>query len=131
MWAQPDSGWPWVTPSLAGDQAIRRVGVEEAEVEARDVVFADVDVPDLGARLEVPAQLLDGHRLPLLAHHRGEHPRAALAEVLGDGLLLLRSDPVRLEAADAEVEEDVEAAELAPLLEGRVGVAGEEIEARG
>src|SRR5436309_2763499 len=75
---------------LDAHQVARGGAVEELQVDASDVVLADVGAAHLGLGLERPAHLLE---LDVVAGdeggHGGHHARSSPAHVLGDGALLL------------------------------------------
>src|SRR6266581_2975389 len=104
---------------LDAHQVARRVAVEELQVDASDVVLADVGAADLGLGLERPADLLE---LDVVARdeggHGGHHPRPSPAHVLGDRALLLQHGAQGPHPAQDEVHEDVETG-LAPALLAR------------
>src|SRR5206468_2089610 len=75
---------------LDAHQVARGGAVEELQVDASEVVLADVGAAHLGLGLERPAHLLE---LDVVAGdeggHGGHHARSSPAHVLGDGALLL------------------------------------------
>ena len=95
------------------EQAIEPGEVGELQVEPRHAVGTDEDVAHDRLGRHPVVEVGHGQRLSRGDRQRGEDPRAAPADVLGDGLLLHGAR--RADAPQAQVHEDLQALALPPL----------------